>query len=64
MLTLIYCKHYILNCLTLQQFCMPNGLPAIRPGFTMAKAPVFHAIKVIVLDLQNCCSEDILYTVP
>ena len=34
-----------LNFLTLQQFRLPNGLPAclpaVRPGSTMARAPVF-----------------------
>ena len=40
------------------------GLTAIRPGFTMARAPVFHTIKVITWDLQNCCSKDSLSTMP
>ena len=30
---------------TLQQFCLPNGLRAIRPGSTMARAPVFSHNK-------------------
>ena len=30
-----------LNFLTLQQIHLPNGLPAVRPGSTMARAPVF-----------------------
>ena len=40
------------------------GLPAVRPGSTMARAPVaefFHTIKVIMSDLQNCCSKESLY---
>ena len=40
---------------TLQQFPLLNSLlaclPAIRPGSTMARAPVFQTIKVIMLDL-------------
>ena len=34
-----------LKFLTLQQFHLPNSLPAIRPGSTMARAPVFFAKK-------------------
>ena len=34
-----------LNFLTLQQFRQPNGLPAIRHGSTMARAPVFSHNK-------------------
>ena len=29
------------NFLTLQEFCLSNSLPAIRPGSTMARATVF-----------------------
>ena len=39
----------------IQQFhlpnSLPNGLPAIRPGSTMARAPIFHTIKVITSNL-------------
>ena len=38
----------IFICLTA---CWHACLPAIRPSSTMARVPVFHAIKVIVLDL-------------
>ena len=38
-----------LNFLTLQQFRLPNGLPAclpaVRPGSTMARAPVLSLKK-------------------
>ena len=37
---------------------------AIRPGSTMAWAPVFHTTNVIMLDLQNRCFEERLSTVP
>ena len=30
-----------INFLTLQQIRLPNSLPAVRPGSTMARAPVF-----------------------
>ena len=53
-----------LNFLTLQQFRLPNSLPAVRPSSTMAMAPIFHTIKVIALDLRNCCSEESLSTAP
>ena len=45
------CTIQNLNFLTLQQFCLPIGLPAclpaVKPSFTMARAPVFSYNKVI-----------------
>ena len=53
-----------LNFLTLQQIHLPNGLPAVRPGSTMARAPVFYTIKLIVSDLRNRCSKEHLFNAP
>ena len=52
--------------LTSQHFRLPNSQPAYRmPWFhTMARAPVFHTIKLIALDLRNFCSEESLSIVP
>ena len=44
--------------------CQPACLPAVRPGSTMARAPVFHTITVIATDLRNQCSEERLSTAP
>ena len=42
-----------INFLTLPQFGLPNGLPAVRPGSTMAKAPVFSHDTCIIGGFTN-----------
>ena len=39
--------------------CWTASLPAIRPSSTMARAPVFHTIKVIALDLQTVVPKNV-----
>ena len=56
---LIFLNIQDFDFLTLQQFCQPAYR---KPGFTMARAPVFHTIKVIATDLRNCCLEESLFT--
>ena len=56
----IYVQNLIF--LTLQQFYLPNGLPAVRPGSTMASAPVFSRNKG--RDLRKCYSEERLPNAP
>ena len=51
-----------INFLTLPQFRLPNGLPAVRSGSTMATAPVFLTIHVYSADSRICCSEEDLPT--
>ena len=50
-------KYTELNFLTLQQFRLPNGLPAclpaVRPGSTMARAPVFSHDTCIIGGFTN-----------
>jgi len=36
----------------------------VRPSSTSAIVPDFHTRKVIVSSLQNCCSEEVLSTMP
>ena len=36
--------------------------PAVRPGCARCRAPEIYIIKVMVMDLQKCCSEDDLPT--
>ena len=40
----------ILKFLTLKHFHPPNGLPAVRPGSTMARALVFHTTMLTTSD--------------
>ena len=44
-------KSQNLKFLTLQHIYLPNSLPAIRPDFAMARAPVFHTTRVNASDL-------------
>ena len=38
--------------------------PAVRPGCARCRAPEFHMIKVMAVDLRKCCSKDDLPTAP
>ena len=44
--------------------CLMASRPTVRPSSTMARAPVFHTITVIVSDLRNHCSEKRLSIAP
>ena len=51
------------------KICIFNSIsfacqPAVTPSCTSAMAPVFHTTKVITSDLQNCYSDEHLFTAP